>query len=77
MHLLYYDLVLDAEREHSSKREAARYAALAALREHDHSSVRRRLAVALAGVSRASAAGVRRLDACLADDLVAHVAADR
>lgn len=31
--------------------------------------VRRRLAAALAAVSRASASGVRRLDACVADDL--------
>ena len=77
MHLLYHDLVIEAERERSSKRGDARYAALAALREHDHSSVRRRLAVALASVSRASAAAVRRLDECLADDLVAHVVANR
>jgi hypothetical protein len=77
MHLLYHDLVLDIERERSSKREDARYAALAALRERNPSPARRGLAVALAGVSRASAAGVRRLDACLADDLVAHVAANR
>jgi hypothetical protein len=77
MHLLYYDLVLDTERERWSEREDARYAALAALREGDRSPARRWLAVALANVSRASAAGVRRLDDCLADDLVAHVAANR
>jgi len=77
MHLLYHDLVLDAQRERYSEREDARYAALAALRDGDRASARRLLAVALASVSRASAAGVRRLDACLADDLVAHVAASR
>ncbi|MDF2734291.1 MAG: hypothetical protein K0S97_914 [Chloroflexota bacterium] len=77
MHLLYHDLVMDLERERSSKHGDARYAALAAMQNPDGSSVRRRLAVVLAGVSRASAAGVRRLDACLADDLVARVAANR
>ena len=77
MHLLYHDLVMDLERERSSRHENARYAALVALRDGDRSSVRRRLAVVLASVSRASAAGVRRLDDCLADDLVAHVAANR
>jgi hypothetical protein len=77
MQLLYYDLVLDSERERASKHEYARFAALAALRERDRSSVRHKLAVTLAGGSRASAAGVRRLDACLADDLVAHIADGR
>jgi hypothetical protein len=77
MHLLYHDLVMDTERDRSSKHDDARYAALVALRDGDRSSARRRLAVVLASVSRASAAGVRRLDACLADDLVGHVAANR
>ncbi len=77
MHLLYHDLVIDSERERSRKHDDARYAVQAALRERDHSSARRLLAMALASVSRASAAGVRRLDACLADDLVAHVVATR
>ena len=36
--------------------------------ERGPGSVRRRLAAALAAVSRASASGVRRLDACVADD---------
>ena len=69
MHLLDYDLAIDRVRERTGPREEARHAALAALRERDSTTVRRRLAVALARVSRASAAGVRRLDACLADDL--------
>ena len=74
MHLLYHDLVLEAERERASKREVARFAVNAALRDRDRSSVRHRVAVALAGVSRASAAGVRRLDACLADELASQLA---
>lgn len=77
MHLLYHDLVMDSERERTSEREDARLAALAALREGDRSSVRHRLAVVLASVSRASAAGVRRLDACLADDLAGQFASNR
>ena len=58
------------ERERASEREDAGAAPRRACGTHDRSSVRRRLAVALASVSRASAAAVRRLDACLADDLV-------
>ena len=77
MHLLYHDLVMQTEQERASKHADARYAALVALRDSDRSSVRHRLAVMLASVSRASAAGVRRLDDCLADDLVGHVAANR
>lgn len=77
MHLLYHDLVMDSVRERTSKNEDAQFAALAALREAGHSSVRHRLAVALASVSRASAAGVRRLDACLADDLAGQFVANR
>jgi hypothetical protein len=73
VHLLYHDLVLEAERERANKREEARFALAAALRDRGRSSVRHRLAVALAGVSRASAAGVRRLDACLADDLASQL----
>lgn len=69
MYLLDYDLAIDRMRERAIKGEEARRLALAAPREQRSSAVRRRLAVALAGVSRASAAGVRRLDACLADDL--------
>jgi hypothetical protein len=77
MYLLDYDLAIDLVRERSTKREEARLLALAALRERDRSPVRRRLALALAGVSRASAAGVRRLDTCLADDLVGRLASNR
>lgn len=41
------------------------------------SAVRRQLAIALAAVSRSSAAAVRRLDACLADELVGRLEASR
>jgi hypothetical protein len=41
------------------------------------SPVRRRLAIALAAVSRSSAAAVRRLDDCLADELAGRLAASR
>lgn len=75
MQLLYHDLVLILERERVSTREHARYAALAALRECNPASVRHNLAVALAGVSRACAAGVRKLDARLADELAASPSA--
>jgi hypothetical protein len=76
MYLLDYESAIDRMRERVSESEARRLA-LAGRRDHDAVTVRRRLALALASVSRASAAGVRRLDACLADDLVAHVAANR
>ena len=41
------------------------------------SPVRRRLAIALAAVSRSSAVAVRRLDDCLADELAGRLAANR
>lgn len=77
MHLFDYDLAMDRERERTTERAQARYAALVALREQRPSPIRRRLALALANVSRASAAGVRRLDACVADDLVGRLEANR
>lgn len=77
MYLLDYELAIDRMRERAIEGESARRIALAGPRPRDAVTVRRRLALALAGVSRASAAGVRRLDACLADDLVARVAANR
>jgi hypothetical protein len=48
-----------------------------ATREPRPSPVRRRLAIALAAVSRSSAAAVRRLDDCLADELAGRLAASR
>lgn len=77
MYLLDYELALDRMRERTREGEAARRLALAGPSDHDAVTVRRRLALVLAGVSRASAAGVRRLDACLADDLAGHFAANQ
>lgn len=77
MYLLDYELAIDRMRERASEGDKARLLALAGQREHDAVRVRRRLALALAGVSRASAAGVRRLDACLADDLGRQIAPTR
>lgn len=77
MYLLDYELALDRMRERTSEGEAARRLALGGPRDHDPVTARRRLALALAGVSRASAAGVRRLDACLADDLAGHFTANQ
>ena len=39
-----------------------------------HASIRRLTALAFAAVSRSSAAAVRRLDDCIADDLTARLA---
>jgi hypothetical protein len=77
MYLLDYDLAIDRMRERATEGETARRLSLAGAREVGGGTVRRRLAVALARVSRSSAAGVRRLDACLADDLAGHFAANR
>jgi hypothetical protein len=77
VYLLDYESAIDRMRERVRESEDARRLALARPRDHEAVTVRRRLALGLASVSRASAAGVRRLDACLADDLVAHVAANR
>ncbi len=72
MYLLDYEMALDRMRERTRDGEAARRLALAGPSDHDAVTTRRRLALALAGVSRASAAGVRRLDACLADELASQ-----
>lgn len=77
MYLLDYELALDRMRERVGEGEAARRHGLAGPRDHDVVTVRRRLALGLATVSRASAAGVRRLDDCLADDLAAQFAANQ
>lgn len=77
MYLLDYELALDRMRERTAEGEAARRLAAGAPSDQDAITVRRRLALALAGVSRASAGGVRRLDARLADDLAGHVVANQ
>ena len=70
MHPLYPHLALELvrERQEAAARDArmARYAA-----EHPRPSVvRHGLALAFVFISRRSAGAVRRLDGCLADDLV-------
>jgi len=77
MYLLDYESAIDRVRERVRVGEDARRLADAGPGDHDAVTFRRRLALALAGVSRVSAAGVRRLDACLADDLARHVTANR
>ncbi len=77
MYLLDYELAIDRMRERAVEGEKVRRLALAGPHDHDAVTMRRRLARALAGVSRASAAGVRRLDDCLADDLAGHFVANR
>jgi hypothetical protein len=70
MHLFIPILAADHARE--LRRDAARQhlaTLAAAAREPRISPIRRGLARALVAISRASAAAVRRLDACLADDL--------
>ena len=78
MHLLTPFLALELERE---RRAAAERRSLARrTRQTDdprRSVVRRRLAIALAAVSRGSASAVRRLDACLADELAGSLASGR
>lgn len=74
MYLLDYELAFDRMRERASEGETARRLALAGPSNREAITFRRRLALVLAGVSRASATGVRRLDACLADDLAGHFA---
>jgi hypothetical protein len=70
MHPLLPFLALDLAREHQ---EAARRSASVARFAADHprpSAWRHGLAIAFAGISRTSARATRRLDGCLADDLV-------
>jgi hypothetical protein len=78
MHALSLFLAMDLDRE---RRAAAEHRSLErrvrASRVPRRSAVRRHLAVALAAISRSSAAAVRRLDACLADELVGRLASSR
>jgi len=70
MHPLLPFLALELAREHQeAARQAALVARLAAERPRS-SSWRHALAIAFAGISRSSARATRRLDDCLADDLV-------
>jgi hypothetical protein len=67
MHLLLPDLARD--RAAALAQERRRYRSSPPSRARHH-PFRRAAAVGLARVSLASAAAVRRLDACLADDLI-------
>jgi hypothetical protein len=70
MHYYYAMRALELARERSAEAERARVRALFAAGQPERSSsVRRWLALGLAAVSRGSAAVVRRLDDCIADDL--------
>ena len=77
MYLLDYDLAIDRMRERAEQGAKAQRLTIAVAAARGRSPVRRRMALALARVSRASAAGVRRLDSCLADDLGRQLAANR
>lgn len=70
MHYYYAMRALELARERSAEAERARVRALFAAGQAERSSsVRRWLALRIAAVSRGSAAVVRRLDDCIADDL--------
>ena len=78
MHALSFFLAMDLDRE---RRAAADHRSLErrvrAGRLSRRSAVRRQVALALAAISRGSAAAVRRLDACLADELAGRLASSR
>ena len=78
MHALSFFLAMDLDRE---RRAAADHRSLErrarAGRVSGGSAVRRQVALALAAISRGSAAAVRRLDACLADELAGRLASSR
>jgi hypothetical protein len=78
MNSFYTFLALDLANERSREANQQRLAALA--REGQpvrESSARRTVAVILAAFSRLSAGAVRRLDACVADDLADSFATSR
>ena len=77
MHALSFFLAMDLDRE---RRVAADHRWLerrVRASRVARPGIRRQLAVALAAISRSSAAAVRRLDECLADELVGRLAASR
>jgi hypothetical protein len=77
MHLLIQYLAkdIDDRRRADASRHLLTHRGIAA--GPHRSAARRRLAIGLAAVSRASAGAVRRLDACLADDLAGQLASSR
>jgi hypothetical protein len=75
VHLYYAYLAMVIEEERRAVTDRRSLASRAAAgRGPGRPSMRRRLALGLATVSRVSAAAVRRLDACLADDLARTLA---
>jgi hypothetical protein len=75
MHPLFPFVALELAREHQeAARRGARAPRLAAT-DPRPSTWRHALAIAFAGISRSSARAARRLDDCLADDLVRGVVA--
>jgi hypothetical protein len=78
--MMLYQALVALELAEQRRREADqdRLAALArAGRPQNDRSIRRSIAVALASVSSAAAALVRRLDQCVADDLAERLGPDR
>ena len=70
MHLLIPSLAHDLERGRDAERDRRRStAAAAASGARSHVGPRRLAAIVLARISLGTAAAVRRLDACIADDL--------
>jgi hypothetical protein len=77
MHPLIF-LAIDRDRElHAAAARHSLARRVSATGHARRSPLRRHLALALAAVSRGSAAAVRRLDACLADELVGRTASAR
>lgn len=78
MHALSFFIAMDIDRE---RRAAADHRSLErrvrAARGAQGFAARRQLARVLAAVSRISAVAVRRLDECLADELVGRLASSR
>jgi len=74
--MMFLAIELDNERREAAARRALEQRARATA-PAPRSTTRRRLALVLAAVSRSSAAAVRRLDACLADELAGRLAASR
>ena len=68
--MILYTQAIQNDRERGYESEEHRMLIEAsALQSNDPSHVRRGMALALAALSRGSAAAVRRLDECVADDL--------
>jgi hypothetical protein len=75
MHSYYTFIALDLAAERSREADNQRLAALAS--DGRDGSTRRTIAVGLAALGRLVAATVRRLDACVADDLAESIRSER